>query len=575
MYDEKKKKKQPQQLKGIDMKNKILLSVLCTTIAMTTACSKKALSELAANEDQNSRGGGSGGSGGGTGGSGGSSSGTTKIYLMNTDTTYNTSLGKILKFDTSAKTYTDLNIVNSTSQWYAAAFTNNSSANLGFNAFHPTDPGTFLIRNDSGTYNVYYFDYTTENVTSTNVPAVGQYQYIAYSGGFGITKNAQQNSYYVINGPGGTSVDANTFLGLDGSTESVTNTTYSLHYGLSRGIFISNSVPNGQTTSDKLLIYNAASPSTITRVSTDQIVLTVMSYSDTSAIVATGNVAGDRAVYFINLSTLSATKILDYPVSGDSVVLSLASHQDTNLDYYVIVRNSTLSKHSLIKVNHTTGAISTVAEEDATNLTNSMFDCTLTTANYNKSSSTFGSTVFNNSKLYFTCKTSNKVYLIETDFTNQTMTTYVLNAANSQYSYLFKYKDELYATTSSSEFAQITLSGGNLTLSSTTSNTLMTDIIASCNANITGADCNSLTIAGNMGSITTGINKIVMVQPPNIFQFMVPINSVSTYAMAGISDQAVTMSGTIRTDSTPHQKEDMYNLVHWYYSTCINVPMIF
>ena len=553
------------------MKNKIVLSLLCAAMTTTIACSKKALSELAANEDQNSSGGGSsGGSGGGSGGSGGSTSAPSALYMMNINANFGSNAGGILKYDTAAKTFTDLNIQNSTSQLYAAAINNNSSMNLGMNAFHSSDPGNYLVRNDSGTYSVHYFDYSSNTLTNTNVTVSSSSRYIAFSGGYGMTSNLSQSSAtYILNGS--TATNADTFLGLDGTNESIiANGNY---YGLGKGLFAVTSIPSGQSVSDKILIFNASNPSTIERITTDQVILTVMRYSDTSALVATGNTAGDRAVYFVKYSPLTVTKILDYPVSGDDVTLSLAAHQDSSQDYYVIVRNTTLNKHSLIKVNHTTGAISTAAEEDATNLTNSMFDCTLSTANYNRSNGTIGNTMFNNSKMYYTCKTSSKVYLIETDFTNQTMTTYILNNSDPNYSYLFKYKDELYATVSGSSFSQITLSGGNLTLSSTTSNTLMTDLTASCNANFTGADCSSLSLVGNMIAPATGISAPFMNALPMMIQASVNVSSNPTFAVFTLSESEVSISGTLRADTQEHTNQDMFTIIMEHYATCLKIPM--
>lgn len=226
------------------------------------------------------------------------------------------------------------------------------------------------------------------------------------------------------------------------------------------------------------------------------------------------------------------------------------------------------------KINKSTGAINTVAEQDSSNLTQSIFNCNYINNNYNNTGSVFGTGVWNNSKLYFTCRTSNKVYLIETDFTAQTMVNYELISNGTGNGYLFSYKNEIYATTASGTLSQISLSGGNLTTSA--SNQLNTDLISACTSLYPNSDCASQTpvfqVASAMiGNLQGSSNEVFNFQP----LFVMAATTEATtpkYMIIGFDNSGIITTNSLRMDSPAHTLEDQFNGFMPIYTSILNVP---
>lgn len=451
----------------------------------TVGCSKKALTELASSENQNqSNSGDSGSNGGGSNGN----QFNQKFFLLNVGTSFAQENGNIIQVNPDTGSVTDIN-TGTTNPLMSVEISSTLENKNSISAFDISRTRSYLVEDlGSGNYGLRYLNLDDGTFNSTSVQLQSGEPDIAISGDYAIVTDSSSVNQLVN---GNVVTPLNTFLSLNGSTEDVSAT--SQFYALGSGKFIVASSPNGQS-SNQLIIFDAANASTAVRVATNYSINTVIKYSDSSAIVAVSNTAGDKAIYFINYSDLSTTKIYENLIaSGEpQLTLFLMGYQDSNQDYYVLLKKNSVTKFTMLKINHTNGAVTTAAEQNWTGLNNgSMNDCNISN-NSNTGSGSFRSTVLSDSKMFFTCSTtSNKTYLIEANFANQTLTNYLLlNSALSSIG-LAMYKNELYTKTGSNTFAKVEISNGTLT--TTTTHQLKSDLIADCSAKYSNLDCANLT----------------------------------------------------------------------------------
>ncbi len=458
-----------------------------------SACSKKSLTELAENENQNSTNGGNG-SNNGSSGNNGSNNQNSFLFLINSDTQFNGEFGTIVKFNKTTEQY-DVVYNDSLDRRMQNNITQTSNNFRLPGIVHNTESirGSYIILGDINDQNFsnYQIGYFNEQDSSFNVLNIGFTNLeIAYSGHFAML-TATDGFNYVVNPTGYQLVD--TLLNLDGATESLN--LASSYFPLGKGKFVANSFPLNSSVSNKIILFSADLSQQTIKIDTDHLIYQVLGFNEESVIFMTKNTAGDQSLYYYRYADNYLNKFYTALVNNDSIKISEKLAKDENGNYYILIRNTTMQSHHLYQISTSTGVMTEKANQSATGLSTSLFDCEA--VGFDKYNSySFKSAIITDSKLYTTCKKSTtERIVIEADFMQQQIHTFIYSTANSV-GEVFSYKGENYIK-SGNGAVLFSITNNALSLGSLNQGQIFSDALTNCNANLpNGYNCTNMQFLG-------------------------------------------------------------------------------
>ncbi len=482
------------------------LSFIIISISLLASCSKKALTELASTEGQNQQG---DSNNGGQDGNLNSNINTVNeanknMYLANFDSSFNTVNGMILSYHGVTGQFTDITPNGSILPLYSNESGSSTYYNLNLKTgvFHGSieKTGSFVFQEDQGQYQMMYFKYSDNSLTTLGVYAGSANPFVAYSSNYAMVTNQGDSINYVVSATQAQPV--NTLLGLDTSSEDLRNPMF---LPLGKGYFAAFSQLSGQSSTNKLMTFKAQSPHQIQRLTSDHQYLFMGGYSEESVYFVSANANYDFDFYFLTYSDGQMTKVLSTLSTELQMVYGF---QDINNDYYLLMKDLVNSLYVVKKINATTGAVTQIANQSSTS--SLINECGTNTMKVEKN-------LFNQ-KIYLSCEVNaldgnnnaikNSVGIIINGQAQSIVAQTFMTDIRSGYTYLFSYKGELYIQKDYGEHSVVNTTTDQI--GAINDNQLHTDLREYCEAELTGYNCNQITIAGaSGGSRNTFANPMI------------------------------------------------------------------
>ncbi len=512
------------------------LSLIIISMNLLASCSKKALTELASTDGQNQQ---DNSNSGGQDGNLNSNinavnEANKNMYLSNFDSSFNQVNGMIMSYHGVTGQFTDITPNGSTLPLIAneAGSSAFQGANLKTGVFHGSieKTGSFVFQQDQGQYQMMFFKYSDNSLNPLGIYAGNSDPYIAYSSNYAMMTNQSDSINYIASSTQAQPV--NTLLGLDTSSEDLRNPMF---LPLGKGYFAAFSQLSGQSSTNKLMTFKAQSPHQIQRQTSNHQYLFMGGYSEDSAYFVSANANYDFDFYFLSYSDGQLTKILSTLSSEMQMVYGF---QDINNDYYLLMKDLVNSLYLVKKISATTGAVTQIASQaSGSSLIN---DCDTNTIKVEKN-------LFNQ-KIYLSCEVNaldannnaikNSVGIIINGQAQSIVAQTLITDITSDKSYLFSYKGELYIQKNDSEHAVINTTTDQV--GAINDNQLHTDLREYCEAELTGYNCNQITIAGAAGgSRNTFSNPMIEEDLRTFFVGINDANNVSQSFLFVLSDTGI------------------------------------
>lgn len=511
-------------------------------IFFTSACSKKALTELASADGQNQQENNGGSQNGSSTNINEVNESNRNSYLPNVDISFNSANGKILSYNADTGQFTDITPTGSSLPLYAnesgsATF---QGYNLKMGVFHGSieKTGSFMFQQDQNQYQMMFLKYSDNSLSPLGVYLSSTDPYVAYSSNFAMITNQADSLNYVVSST--QAQEVNTLLGLDTNTENLRSPMF---LPLGKGYFAAFSQLSGQSVNNKLLTFKAQSPHQIQRLASNHSALFMSGYSEESVLFVSSNTNYDLDFYFLNYSDGQVTKLFS---TINTEYQTLNSFQDINGDYYLLMKDLVNSLYIVKKISASTGVVTQIATQSSTS--SLLNDCDTNTIKNEKN-------IFNQ-KIYLSCEFNaldgnnnaikNALAIIINTQTQTLTTQTMLTDITSDRSYFITYKGELYIQRNFAEHAVVNTATdqvGNIN-----DNQLHTDLREYCESELSGYNCNQITISGASGSYRNNFANPLIEE--NVIAFFVGIsdaNNVSQSFLFILSDTGVESRTTIAT----------------------------